>query len=284
MGNRNMWTESFKAMGTDVEIGIAGAETMDHEAVTAAYQKARETIYYFESVFTRFRENSELSYINAHSGAWLTVSPEMLEVLALARDAHAASNGLFNPCLGTVMEDVGYTQTFEHVRDGVPASNGSVRSRTNPSSFKPMHANELSYILSENFKKVYLFPDYKLDLGGIAKGWIVERASHVLRDLGITNFIVSAGGDMVCSGSNEGMPWQIGITNPWALSESILTLKVESSCIATSGTYRRRWKQGIEEMHHMIDPVTNRPSQSDVVSCTVVAPLRLAHMYFRQDA
>ena len=104
-----------------------------------------------------------------------------------------------------------------------------------------------------------------LDLGGIAKGWAADRAADVLGMAGAC--LVSMGGDISVRGSLDGEPWPIEVMH----GDGPAVIGLTRGGLATSGTDRRRWRRGGEQMHHVIDPATGRPSTTDLVRVTTVA-------------
>jgi thiamine biosynthesis lipoprotein len=100
----------------------------------------------------------------------------------------------------------------------------------------------------------------RLDLGGIAKGYAVDRAVAILAADGPC--LVNAGGDLAVAGG----AW------PVAVEGTELTLELTAGALATSGRDRRTWQRGGEERHHLIDPATGRPATSELLRATVVAP------------
>jgi thiamine biosynthesis lipoprotein len=108
--------------------------------------------------------------------------------------------------------------------------------------------------------RITLAPDVRLDLGGIAKGYAVDRAAAILAGAGPC--LVNAGGDLAARGG----AWPVG------LEGTRLVLQLSDGAIATSGRDRRRWRRGDEERHHLIDPATSRPAVTELLRVTVVAP------------
>src|SRR5439155_11788008 len=108
-----------------------------------------------------------------------------------------------------------------------------------------------------------------LELGGIGKGWAVDRVASILGSVSLTN----CGGDVLASGcppDDDG--WHVGVSDPFRPAEDLMVLTVIDAGIATSSSLKRRWKIGDAYVHHLIDPRTGEPSQSDAVQVTVVAP------------
>ncbi|WP_029422356.1 FAD:protein FMN transferase [Alicyclobacillus macrosporangiidus] len=254
---------TFQAMGTQVEIvipqGLSASANVGH-----AVQRARNTVGQLEALLSRFRPDSDVSRVNSAPGRWVPVHPATVEVLRLARQSFEHTKGLFNPCLGHVLENIGYDVSFHRIAD-----QPVVRVTDDASPFvAPLVCPfEIDAVKAE----VLLYPGYKIDLGGIAKGWIVQQAALILRQQGISQFLFNAGGDMICCGTNGHRPWCVAIADPYGSHGShVITLDVSDVAVATSGTYRRRWTQDGKTVHHILDPFLGVPVESDVVSCTVI--------------
>jgi thiamine biosynthesis lipoprotein len=112
----------------------------------------------------------------------------------------------------------------------------------------------------------------EIDLGGIAKGWIVERAAQLLSSQS-TACAVSAGGDIVCVGyPTDGASWRVSIEDPLDSARSVAEVRMGPGAIVTSSVAKRSWKQAGVLRHHLIDPRTGEPAATDWLSVTVVAP------------
>jgi FAD:protein FMN transferase len=258
-----MKTVTFRAMGTDVQITILPSDSDDNLATEEAIKQAQARISELEARLSRFQSDSEITKINNHPSRWIEVHKETIEVLRLATEAFVRTNRIYNPCLGGIMEQIGYAKTFEKINshsDAVPLVH-------HVPFVLPTHC---PFELDIQHAKVQLAPGCKIDLGGIAKGWIVEQAATEIGKFGFTNFICNAGGDMVCRGKNGNVPWCIAIANPFVPEKGLFNLDVTNSAVATSGTYRRKWSINGLPFHHIIDPFLGRPVETDVVSCTVI--------------
>lgn len=258
-------TLSFHAMGTNMELGI-WAEPQPPDSLVHDLNDVQAEIQRLEQRLSRFEPASDISRLNQNAGVWVSVHAETLEVLHLAARAFVESEGLFHPALGAQMEQLGYDRSFDV---GLDRAESVARRTTAPVPPR------LPWTCSAA-GQVRLEAGCKIDLGGIAKGWIVEQAAHMLRNRGQQNFVVNAGGDMVCARRKGDAPWSIGIADPAQPDVYVLTLDVENACVATSGTYRRRWRTGRDVRHHILDPRTGLPADSDLVSCTVIHPSLVA--------
>ena len=110
-----------------------------------------------------------------------------------------------------------------------------------------------------------------LDFGGVAKGWAAEKAAEHLKPYGPA--MVDAGGDIAVSAPRlGGQPWPIGVRDPFQPENHFETLLIKSGGVATSGIDYHRWQQGGQWNHHIIDPRTGLPADTDLLTVTVVAP------------
>jgi thiamine biosynthesis lipoprotein len=108
-----------------------------------------------------------------------------------------------------------------------------------------------------------------LDFGGIAKGMAVDAALGQLRSLGLAPALVNAGGDLAVAGQPPGQPdWSIAVPG----RDRHWTIPLREGAVATSTITRRTWRQGDVVRHHLIDPTSGEPAQSDLLSVTAVAP------------
>jgi thiamine biosynthesis lipoprotein len=115
-------------------------------------------------------------------------------------------------------------------------------------------------------------PDVELDLGGIAKGYGVDRAVEALQRAGVTQALVNVGGDLYALGNAEdGGPWRIGIRSPEEPGRLAGELEVRDAAVATSGDYLQFFQHGGRRYHHLLDPVTGAPRLTAVHSLTIQA-------------
>jgi thiamine biosynthesis lipoprotein len=120
-----------------------------------------------------------------------------------------------------------------------------------------------------------------LDFGGIGKGWAVDRLARMLGRPSLVN----GGGDVFASGSPpDGPAWLVGVEDPFRPDEDLLMLRAVDRGVATSSSLRRRWRSGDTVLHHLIDPHTGRPSESDAVQVTVIASSTLMAEYHAKVA
>lgn len=245
-------------MRTDVFIrlvsGTRNDTAMNHD-LDDAFVMFRDT----ERRFSRFRPDSELSRFNDSTG--LRVTAELRDLLSESIACHRETDGLFDPSILPDLEALGYAGSFGSEAFGIP-SKASVGSRV------PFASLTVDPATGEARKPQEL----RIDLGGIAKGYAVDRVVKMLRERGYVDFLVDAGGDMYAAGRNAeaGYPyWAVGIAMPDDLLEPMLL--VHDRAVATSGMDRRRWTTGDMTHHHLIDPRTGRSAATDLRSATVLS-------------
>ena len=151
-------------MNTDIVLAAEG----DGEALAGAFLETRRLIEAFEARFTRFNPESELCRLNRSAGAWFMASPELFELLSLARDYYYRTNGLFDPGILKDLQRAGYTRSLELIQSAPDLSLPLVDNPLPRAYFGEM-------LLDEDTGAVWLPPGLQIDLGGIAKGWIAER-------------------------------------------------------------------------------------------------------------
>jgi len=249
----------FRAMNTEVAAwlwsDIGHAAVWLHE-VEAFFGEV-------EAELSRFRPDSGLSRLNAAAGQGPQPVSDLLEtVISLALKAAEESDGLFDPTVLHALRQAGYDRSFELLADdaGRPSRLGEDDTTIN------WRAVELNPVLGT----VTLPAGMGLDLGGIAKGWAVDRAAEMLGAWGAA--MVDAGGDIRVSEAAGGEPWPIGIQHPFDPTRDLGVITLDGGAVATSTVGRRQWQRDQQPMHHLIDPRTGKSSQNDLHTVTVLAP------------
>ncbi len=215
----------------------------------------------WENILSRFRANSELNRLNTNAGQASRVSETLWQVIQQSLIAARESNGLVTPTVLDALTQAGYDRSFElldpHARSGSAAH-------------APV-ADWRAIDCDANARAVRLPRGTHLDLGGVAKGWCADQAAQRLS--AIAPALVDAGGDIALGGAmSNGDAWQIAIADPFAPARDLEQILVHAGGVATSGRDYRRWQVGGETRHHIIDPRTSRPAETDVLSATVIAP------------
>jgi len=245
-------------MGTLVEIVLpAGADPQQNEAANRAFAEMAR----LEAMFSPHRAASELSRVNGAAGSDFTpVSKEFLEVVRRGLAWGAASEGALALSLGPVVE----LWHFDGEAEGPPPS---------PEALKEALTRVDDAAIEIRGEQIRLARrGMKLDLGAIAKGYAVDRALAVLRDSGVENALINAGGDLAVLGRpSPGHAWRVGLQHPRKPEALIAALDAEGFAVATSGDYQRyRLHDGVR-YHHILTPSTGLPA-SGLIAVTVAAP------------
>ena len=248
---------NFRAMGCDMLV------ILDQEAGPAPEALTRAPAWFedWEQSLSRFRADSELSCVNRTFDQPVPVSDAFWEVYQASVWAERFTNGLVTPTVHDAMLEAGYDKSF----DELP------RYQRDASSTSVM-LQPLSVVLADDAAHTICLPrGVHLDFGGVAKGWAAHQAMKRLQAEGPV--LVDAGGDISISGPHsDNSEWMIGVRNPFEKETDFEFLYVERGGVATSGRDRRRWLQGDRLRHHLIDPLTGQPAETDVLTATVVAP------------
>jgi FAD:protein FMN transferase len=238
---------AFAAMGTRVE---ALLEAPASSAARGALGRVRAEFERLERIFSRFRQDSELSRLNAAGS--IDAGPDLRAVVELALAARERTAGRFDPTLHDAVVAAGYDRTFDELDE---------HATTRPA---PDPGRARDFVLRG--RRIELGPGVRLDLGGIVKGYAADRCVQRLAPFGAC--LVNAGGDLAVAGARSEGPWPVAVEVP----AGQLTLALASGGLATSGRDRRRWRRCGEERHHLIDPATCRPAEGGPLTVTVAAP------------
>ena len=224
--------------------------------------EAEQVFHDVQERFSRFHPSSELSRLNEMSGRSVTVSPEMFDLLHRCRRFHLLSGGLFDPAILPDLESAGYDRSFELMAADAGAG------ATNP---PPRSGSIADVALDRGQMTVQAPPAVRLDLGGIGKGYAVDRAALELAPA--VDFLIDAGGDIFASGHGpDGDGWVVAVANPLNEDEDLDVVRLHGQALATSTVARRRWQRDGRWLHHLIDPRTGEPALSDALSVSVMAP------------
>lgn len=225
---------TFTALGGECELyGI--------DVDASALARGQAWILAMHDRLTRFEPKSELSRFNASPGGWVAVGPELEALLRESLRAFEVSDGLVNVAVLPALLAAGYTRDFA----AGPTARGV-----------PPRVPPLREVLEMRAGEARLRVGSAVDLGGIAKGWMADRLAERLGN----NALVNLCGDLFARGGGPtGEGWPVGFGDK--------TLLLRDLGAATSGTTKRAWAGG----HHLIDPRTGRPAQSDLSEVSVLA-------------
>lgn len=234
----------WRALG--VRCRVASSSALD----TVAVERVVES---YEQQFSRFRPDSDLMMLNRRREA--RVSAALHQVLLVAREIAEWSQGLVVPSLAQLMNDIGYDRSFDEI---APVQSADISASVVP-DWRGIQVQG---------RKVTLPAHVQVDVSGVAKGWIAQQ---LVAQLVPTNpiVLVQLGGDVVVAAPMTD-PWCIAIDHPFA-SAPVAHIALAEGAVMTSSVYQRRWQRANRPVHHIIDPRSGIPAQSDVATATVIA-------------
>ena len=212
----------------------------------------------YERLLSKTIAGSDVSRINAANGQTVTVDPETWDILRRAKEINALTDGAFSITIAPVTALWSFTGMTTNT---VPTDAARLQAVT--------RVDDQKIVLGEN-NTVTLPAGMQIDLGGIAKGYIADEVAKIIKDKAYAG-IISLGGNVYTIGRKpDGSRFSVGITDPWASYTYKGVIYTESCTVVTSGTYERGFDFGGVRYHHILDPKTGWPAQSDLVSATFV--------------
>jgi thiamine biosynthesis lipoprotein len=237
---------SFGALGTTAVVSAASH-------VDRAAAEVRTELAEIDRACSRFRDDSDLSRVNAAPGTWIRISPLLVTAIEVALRAAELTDGMVDPTLGGVMIRLGYDRDFGELPfDGEPVT---------PSSTWTWTRDWRDVEVRHDSSEVRIPPGVSLDLGSTAKALAADRAASRAAGTVGAPVLVSLGGDVAVAGDAPDGGWPIGIADHHASSpERGETVAIASGGLASSSTTARRWTRGGVTFHHLIDPRTGAPA------------------------
>jgi len=248
------------AMGSDLRLTAwTGDETAAHAAFDAVFREFDR----LDALMSVWRPGSDVLRINEAAGKRaVAVSPDVREALHTARQVSEWTGGKFDVTFGPLADL--WKFDYQNEDQTVPAGD-AVRSRLPLIDYRQIE-------IDDRAGTVFLRRSgMQIHLGGIGKGYAVERAVAILRRAGLGDFMIQAGGDLYGAGRKAGRPWRLGINDPRGPDGKIFaTLDLTDRTFSTSGDYARFFIKDGVRYHHIIDPATGQPARG-CRSVTIVA-------------
>ncbi len=243
----NLFKYQQVAMGTVIELTLIGE---DEELAKKASMQAFQEIKRIEYFMSPWVETSDVTRINRSPGKeGAKVSSEIIGVIKRAQEVSKLSEGGFDITMGPLV------QLWRKARERVtPPEIEEIKETLNLVNFRNL---EIGYGEKVFLKKKGM----SIDLGGIAKGYAIDRAFERLRDLGHRNLIVNAGGDLRVGGSKPEGPWSIGIRHPRDPEKIMARISAADKAIATSGDYQKFFTYQGKRYHHILNPTNGFPAE-----------------------
>jgi thiamine biosynthesis lipoprotein len=243
-------------MGTRVSVELwADDEARGRELVAEVMREYHR----IDDGMSTYKPDSEMSRVNAHAAAApMAISEELFGLVERSLELSVASGGAFD----ITYESVGYLYDF--------------RARQRPTERQieeRLGAVDYRHVVLDRVRRTIFFDSagVRINLGGIAKGYVVERAAAMLRQRGVEHALLNAGGDTRVIGDRRGQPWIVGIRHPRVADEVVTRLPLVDEAISTSGDYERYFEENGRRYHHIINPATGRPTEG-ILTVTVIGP------------
>jgi thiamine biosynthesis lipoprotein len=253
-----------EAMACRFEVVFNVGEAPD---ATELAVEALDLVDEIEDRITVYRDTSELARLNATAATgWQPVAADLFELLTLARELHARTDGAFDMAAGTLVRTWGFLR-----RQGrTPSPEELARAR---------EAAGMQWVeLDPAGKRVrFVRAGVELNPGAIGKGWAIDRAIERLRDRGVANVLVHGGSSSVraLGERGPGLPgrrgWPVGIRHPMRPGRRLATVAVENRALGTSGSGTQFFIDRGRRLGHILDPRSGVPAEG-VLSATVIAP------------
>ena len=250
------YTDEQQKMGTRVEVQLWAEDAVEAQRLLAEAMAEFDRI---EILMSTYIPTSEMSRINANAAKEpQVVSPELFQLLQRSLSVSTMTGGAFD----ISYDSVGYLYDFRaHKRPGA----ADIASRLDKIDYRLIE-------LDEDAKTVHFKVDgVRINLGGIAKGYAVERVIALLAKNGIDHALATAGGDTRLLGDRLGKPWIVGIRDPNKGDAIFTRLALDNEAISTSGDYERYFIEDGQRYHHILQPSTGEPVRG-VRSVTIIGP------------
>lgn len=243
-------------MGTAIRVELWADDKAVGEAAIAAVMAEMHRI---DREMSPYKPESELSRINREAAKHpVPISQEMFNILSRSIEFSKLSDGAFD----ITFSSVGYMYDYRrHIKP------------TDKEIEQALPGINYRHILLDAKKRTVKFarPGVRIDLGGIGKGYAVDNGIALLKQRGITQAIVTAGGDSRVLGDRGGRPWMVGIRDPRRKDNMVAVIPLINSAISTSGDYERYFEADGIRYHHILNPKTGR-SATGVHSVSVIGP------------
>jgi len=237
-------------MGSTLQVTIW---TADEPGATAASDAVFAEFDHLDRLLSVWKEGSDVLRINAAAGREpVIVSPETIEVLTAAHQVSEWTAGKFDVTFGALAD----LWKFDQDQDDEIPSRAAVAARLPDVDYTALEidaAHRTAFLRR---------PGMRAHLGGIGKGYAVDRAAAILHGRGFHDFMIQSGGDMFVSGRRGDRPWRLGIRDPRGpFDRSFATLELSNGTFSTSGDYERFFMKDGRRYHHILDPDLGEPAR-----------------------
>ena len=251
-------SQSERLMGTTITVSIL------HPQADKLLTRCFELLRSYEHRFSANDTSSELMEVNHQAGiSAVQVHPDLFELISLGTRHSQARNSHLNIAIGPLVQT--WRIGFADARRPDQKEIDQALLKINPQKIQLDHKNHAVYLTH---------PGMKIDLGALAKGFSADLLASYLRSQGIKQALIDLGGNILTLGLNpvSHRPWRIGIQNPQLpRGEHLLVLSVTDKSVVTSGTYVRHLDVDGQSFHHIFDPQTGYPVETELASLTIIS-------------
>ncbi len=236
-----------------------GSRDLSAAELDEALLDVRDVAIDFEMNLSRTRPTSEVTKLNDAHGEWVVLSPSTLDLVEKARAYSEASGGVFDVTMGSVTP-------LWNFHEGVVPAREALDEALKHVDWRMIEVDRASGSAR------LADPLARIDLGGIAKGYIADALANVLREHGCDSAFVNLGGNVLTVGSKtDGSPWRIGVRDPKAPEKMRAVVTVVNRSVVTSGLYERNFTKDGVFYHHILDPKDGMPVATDIGGATIVS-------------
>lgn len=252
----------------DTIITITLYGTDNEKNIDACFSLAKD----YERKFSNTIDDSEIAKINQNAGKYVTVSDETVELLQAGLDYGKKSNGKFDITIGNLSGLWNFSEIAKNLESEDNETDAFVLPDEDEIKNALSHINYKSVKIKGNEVKL-TDSNAKIDLGGIAKGYIADKMREYLNSAGVTNGVISLGGNVLTLGPKENdEPYTIGIQKPFEETGiSLGTLKIKDASVVSSGIYERYYRVGGKLYHHILDTKTGYPVENNLYQVTIIS-------------
>lgn len=250
-------TESIRLMGTTIDL------TVTHPKVDEVMEEVIARLKMYENRFSANDSESELGQINQLAGIRpVKVHPELYELIEIGKKHSMAINSHLNIAIGPLVQTwrIGFL-------DEKKPSDANIQ--------KKLEIIDIDQVLLFDGSVYLESKGMAIDLGALAKGYIADRVIDYLKSVDAESALINLGGNLVTMGpavQHADKLWRVGIRNPAGnRKQSQIILKIQNKSVVTSGIYERQLSDDNKDYHHILDPMTGYPIETDVVSLTIIS-------------
>jgi FAD:protein FMN transferase len=237
-------------MGTAIQLS---AWTTDEAAAVAAFDRVFLEFDRLDALMSVWKEGSDILRINAVAGkSAVAVSPEVREVLHASQEVSELTGGKFDVTFGALSG----LWKFDQDIDGRVPDRSQIAPRLPLINYRALQIDDRAGTASLGRAGM------QVNLGGIGKGYAIDRAVTILRGSGLTDFMIQAGGDLFVAGRRGDRPWRVGLQDPRGKPDTLFAaIDLTDAAFSTSGDYERFFMRDGRRYHHILDPDTGEPAQ-----------------------